>query len=206
MLKRVSLVIILLLAVHPAWGRSHPHHHAAHTADKAPAEPKPQPATDTSKSKQPPAPEAVDDPHKGSNTGLPLPRFAALKSDEVYMRVGPGTRYPIEWIYKRRGMPVEIIREFDVWRLVQDSDHVKGWMHQGTLTGRRGFLITSPQEVMRSSADEAAPAVAKLQQGVVGSLRHCDATSDWCQVKVQGIGGWLKRDQFWGIEPGEAVQ
>ncbi len=40
-------------------------------------------------------------------------------------------RYPIEWVYKRRSLPVEILR-FDVWRLVQDPDGIKGWMHQAT--------------------------------------------------------------------------
>ena len=40
--------------------------------------------------------------NKGSATGLPLPRFAALRSDEVNLRAGPGTGYPIDWVYKRR--------------------------------------------------------------------------------------------------------
>ncbi len=41
-------------------------------------------------------------------TGMPVPRFASLKSDEVNMRSGPGQRYPIVWVYKRKAMPVEI--------------------------------------------------------------------------------------------------
>ena len=52
-------------------------------------------------------------PTKGSHSGLPLPRFAALRSDEVYLRTGPGPRYPIDWVYKRRDLPLEIEREFD---------------------------------------------------------------------------------------------
>ena len=50
---------------------------------------------------------AADTPaivHKGS--GLPLPRFASLKSDEVNVRTGPGTRYPVDWVFKRKSMPV----------------------------------------------------------------------------------------------------
>ncbi len=84
---------------------------------------------------------APAEPAKGSNTGLPLPRFASLKTDEVNLRTGPGLRYPIEWVYKRRDLPVEIQREFEVWRLVADQEGVKGWVHQATLVGRRTFVV-----------------------------------------------------------------
>ena len=53
------------------------------------------------------------------------------------MRLGPGTRYRIDWVYKRRDLPVEIEREFDVWRWVRDADGIQGWVHQATLMGRR---------------------------------------------------------------------
>ncbi|MFT8731300.1 MAG: SH3 domain-containing protein [Acetobacter fabarum] len=89
------------------------------------------------------APDAgvQNDPAKGSVTGLPLPRYAALRSDEVNMRAGPGQRFPILWVYHRRGMPVRVEREFDVWRLVEDPSGQKGWMQQATLAGGRDFLI-----------------------------------------------------------------
>ena len=118
-------------------------HGATHPQKPPPKPPAAAPAP------QPPAPPPPEPPKpteaetaKGSNTGLPLPRFAALRSDEVNLRAGPGTRYPIEWIYKRRELPVQIQREFEVWRLVQDPDGIKGWVHQATLTGRRSFIVT----------------------------------------------------------------
>ena len=52
--------------------------------------------------------------------GLPVPRFVTLRSDEVNVRTGPGERYPIEWVFTRKGMPVEILAEFDVWRKIRD--------------------------------------------------------------------------------------
>jgi len=45
-------------------------------------------------------------------TGLPLPRFVSLRAAEVNLRTGPGVRYPIDWVYHRRGLPVEVIDEF----------------------------------------------------------------------------------------------
>ncbi len=93
-------------------------------------------------------------PVKGSNTGLPLPRFASLKTDEVNLRTGPGLRYPIEWVYKRRDLPVQIEREFEVWRLISDQEGVKGWVHQATLVGRRTFVVTGGEHTIRTAASE----------------------------------------------------
>ncbi len=149
----------------------------------------------------PPVPADV-----GTNTGLHLPRYASLKSDDVNMRVGPAERYPVIWTYKRRELPVRIEREFDIWRLVEDMDGVKGWVHQATLTGRRTFVITGKQDrVVRADASASADAVAILKPGVVGRIRSCDAAKDWCQVQVGDYRGWLQRSDVWGVDAGEAV-
>jgi SH3-like domain-containing protein len=200
----------------------HPVHHPAHPA-KPPAKPTPvvrTPASPAHVAPHPPPHPAVvpaptpapapdpapAEPAKGSNTGLPLPRFAALKTDEVNLRSGPGLRYPIEWVFKRRDLPVEIQREFEVWRLVSDSEGTKGWVHQATLIGRRSFVVTGTEQTMRADAQDTARAVAILKPGVIGRLRSCEAAAAWCQVQVADYHGWLKRDAFWGIYPGEAVQ
>jgi SH3-like domain-containing protein len=168
------------------------------SAPPPPAEPKvaePAPAT---AEKPPEAP-------KGSATGLPLPRFAALRSDEVNLRAGPGTRYPIDWVYKRRDLPVQIEREFEVWRLIRDPDGTQGWVHQATLTGRRTFVVRGETRPLLRKPDDTGDPVAELKPGVVGIIRSCDATSAWCQVQVGEYRGFLKRDEFWGIKPSEAV-
>jgi SH3-like domain-containing protein len=153
----------------------------------------------------PAAPAAPAGPPKGTATGLPLPRFAALRSDEVNLRAGPGTRYPIDWVYKRRDLPVEIEREFEVWRLVRDPDGVKGWVHQATLTGRRTFIVTGAERILRAAPSAEAAAVAKLKPGVIGRFLHCGAGADWCRVQVEEYRGWLQRQDFWGSLEGEAI-
>ena len=49
-----------------------------------------------------------------------LPRFVSLRSDQVNLRVGPGENYPIQWVLTRKEMPVEIIKEFEHWRMIRD--------------------------------------------------------------------------------------
>ena len=151
-----------------------------------------------------PVPEPAE-PAKGSSTGLALPRWVSLRADEVNMRSGPGTRYPVEWVYRRRDLPVEIEREFEVWRLIKDQDGVVGWVHQATLVDRRSFVVIGKQAVLRSSAADDASAVASLQPGVVGRIRSCAAGQDWCQMQVGNYRGWLRRTEVWGIFAGEAV-
>lgn len=165
----------------------------------------PAPAPSSAAPAEPAKPPAETDNTKGSSTGLPLPRFVSLRSDEVNLRAGPGTRYPIDWVYKRRELPVEILREFDVWRLVEDPDGTKGWVHQATLTGRRSFLVTGADATLRREPRDGAAAVAILKAGVIGRLRSCEAKSEWCHVQAGDYRGYLKRSQIWGTLPNEAV-
>ena len=154
----------------------------------------------------PPAPPPAPTDAKGKETGLPVPRFASLKTDEVNLRSGPGARYPIEWVYKRRELPVQIEREFDAWRLISDPEGVKGWVHQATLTGRRTFMVTDSEQVLRADPQDSAAPVARVKPGVIGRFRTCEPSAAWCQVQVGDYRGWLKRNGLWGIRPGEAVQ
>lgn len=167
---------------------------------------KPDAAKPDAKADAPAAGPAGADPQLGSMTKQPLPRWASLKTDEVNIRSGPGSRYPIQWVYHRTMLPVQIEREFDNWRLIEDQEGVKGWAHTATLTSRRGFVVRPGAErVMRRSPAEDASAVARLQAGVVGRLRACEAQAAWCEVQVQGYRGWMRRDDIYGLSPGEAV-
>jgi SH3-like domain-containing protein len=134
-----------------------------------------------------------------------LPRWASLRSEEVNLRVGPGMNYKIDWVYHRRDLPVQIEREFEVWRQIEDQDGVKGWVHQATLTGRRGFVVKDAERVLRRAAAEDAPAVARLKPGVIGRIRTCEAGAAWCEVQVGDYRGFLKREEFYGTFPNEAV-
>jgi SH3-like domain-containing protein len=146
------------------------------------------------------------DPHIGSATGLPLPRFVSLRADAVNMRVGPGDAYPIQWVYHRVGLPVEVLREYDVWRLVVDVDGTKGWVHEATLVGGRRFVVIGQDPVvMRHRPLDSANAEADLMPGVIGSIERCDAGAAWCRVRVAHHRGWLPRAAFWGSLPGEEI-
>ncbi|MDE1148975.1 MAG: SH3 domain-containing protein [Azospirillaceae bacterium] len=137
-------------------------------------------------------------------SGLPVPRFVTLRSNEVNVRTGPGVRYPVEWVFVKAAMPVEITAEFDTWRRIRDVEGTQGWVHQSTLSGRRGIVVTGQlARTLRRDASSTSEAVAQLDPGVIAKLRKCK--DSWCQVDVGGFRGWLQRDEIWGVYPKETV-
>jgi SH3-like domain-containing protein len=185
-------------------GQSELRGHKAGRVAVVPAVPKPVPVA-PAPSVAPVPPVAKEAPKDTGEPPPKIPRFAALKTDETNMRKGPGQRYPIEWVYQRHDLPVEVEREYDVWRYVRDPDGVEGWVHQVTLSDRRTFVIQGKDAMLRADAKDTATAVANLKVGVIGRLRECDEGSQWCQVQVAGYKGYLRRDQFWGLLPDEVL-
>jgi SH3-like domain-containing protein len=192
----------------PAHGPVHPHKPAGAAvpaqASSRQAAPPVAPVVPQAETKAAP-PEKAADPEKPDGGAAKLPRFVSLRSDDVNMRAGPGTKYPINWVYKRRDLPVEIEREFDVWRWVRDADGIQGWVHQATLMGRRDFIVQKTDATLRAEASDTASAVAILKPGVIGRIRSCAAGSAWCEVQTGSYRGFLRRAQFWGVFPDEAV-
>ena len=74
-------------------------------------------------------------------SGLPLPRFASLKSSPINMRIGPGTEHAIQWRYLKAGLPMEIVLEYDNWRKVRDADGAEGWVYHSMLSGKRTAIV-----------------------------------------------------------------
>jgi SH3-like domain-containing protein len=142
----------------------------------------------------------------GQVTGLPVPRFVSLRGDRVNLRVGPGLRFPIEWVLQRRSLPVQVVREFKDWRAVRLPDGTGGWVHSGTISGRRTFLVNKGRpRVLRSGPSVQAQPLAHLQEQVVGHILSCAAHAAWCRVQVSGYKGFLPRETFWGTFGDEEV-
>ncbi|MFZ3234199.1 MAG: SH3 domain-containing protein [Stellaceae bacterium] len=133
-----------------------------------------------------------------------LPRFASLRSDEVNLRVGPGENYPIEWILKRKDLPVEILEEFQNWRKVQDWQGDKGWVLDRMVTGKRDVVIAGAVRALYRQPDRAAPIVARAEPGVVARLIEFQGA--WCHVEASGFKGWVQRSEVWGVYPDETLQ
>jgi len=161
----------------------------------------------------PPAPaanssadESSDEDPKAAGAGLPIPRFVSLRTNPINLRTGPGVRYPVDWVYVRRQLPVEVIGEFDTWRRIRDQDGAEGWVHQSMLSGKRTAVVRGTAQGLKRAGEDSAEVVTTLDAGVIVNLLRCPVESGYCRVEVENIQGWLKRDQVWGVYPGEVVQ
>ena len=139
-------------------------------------------------------------------TGLPLPRYVSLKSSRVNMRIGPGREYRVQWLYVKRGLPMEIIQEYDNWRKVRDAEGNEGWMLHSLLSGERTAIVApwdrgGEMVSVHLEPDERASLIAKVEPGVVATIRECE--SGWCELRTRGVRGFVKQTALWGVYPGE---
>lgn len=132
---------------------------------------------------------------KGS--GLPVPRFVTLKSDEVNMRVGPGREYPLSWVYKQKNLPLKVIAEFDTWRKVIDHEGTIGWVHSQLVGLKRYALIQSRLTKLHRKPDSTSPVLAVADKGVLLELQICEP--QWCRVASDSVRAYVRRDDIWGV-------
>ncbi len=124
-------------------------------------------------------------------------RMVSLNADEVNVRAGPGIRFQVKWVFRRKGMPLEVLAEYETWRKIRDWEGAEGWVHRAMLSSRPTVLVVRPEVTMRRNPEETAPAVARLAEGMVARLAGC--AQGWCQIEVEDYEGWVRREGLWGM-------
>ena len=138
-----------------------------------------------------------------ASSGDVVPRYASLHADKVFLRKGPGDRYPVDWVFVRRGWPVEILGAFDHWRRVRDWQGTEGWIHEKMIANRREVVVTGDIRGIRRSPDMGAALLARAEPGVMAQLLECRA--GWCRIEAGDITGWIERSNVWGVYPTENI-
>ena len=145
---------------------------------------------------------------------LPVPRFASLKSDKVQLHHGPGAEFPVAWVFRRAGLPVEITRETDAWSEVRDAEGTTGWVWTTALSRRRTALVLPGQKKAEQGQQETVPlrdddstdasTIANLEAGVLASIIDCNGR--WCRVSVGTFRGYVEQSKLWGTQQGEVIK
>ena len=138
---------------------------------------------------------------RGPVTNLPLPRYVSMKASEGNVRRGPSLTHRIDWVFKRRGMPLEITAEYGHWRRVRDQDGAGGWVHYALLSGVRTVLIQEDMLTVHAHPNPQAQVTAAFEYGVVARLGNC--SEGWCEITAGGYSGWAPKDKLWGVAPDE---
>lgn len=137
-------------------------------------------------------------------SGEPVPRFASLKADEVNVRQGPGRGHKIKWVFKKLGLPVKIISEYEEWREIEDHAGATGWVFQGLLSRRRTAVTLDPQLEGKAyislyeEAEATGTPIAQLGKDVIGHVLTC--TGAWCRLAInKKLKGWVLQSHLWGL-------
>ena len=140
-------------------------------------------------------------------SGLPVPHFVSLKAEKVNVRRGPSSDHPVAWVFQRKGLPVEIVAEFENWRRIRDSEGEEGWILQSMLAGKRMAVVApwrgQQMTALHSAAVKSSSVRANLAAGAMGEVANCDGK--WCEITAGGYDGFVQQDMLWGVYPGETV-
>ncbi|WP_370188065.1 SH3 domain-containing protein [Qipengyuania sp.] len=127
-----------------------------------------------------------------------VPYWATIRASVLNLRVGPSADYKIDWVYRRPGLPVKVIRLMEGWRLIEDPDGARGWVVARLLSPDRGAIVIGEGlAAMRAGASADAALKWQVEPGVVGVLGDCD--DGWCEFAVENRRGYVLESRLWGV-------
>ncbi len=134
------------------------------------------------------------------NTIKEVDYFASLRSAETNVRAGPGQNYPIKFTYKLRGIPMQVISEYDNWSEIRDYEGQSGWVTNSLLTKKRTLMVRTAKSFinLHSKNNEKSHIIYRLENNVIGDYIKC--VEDWCGIKVGKKKGWVQKKELWGNE------
>ena len=134
----------------------------------------------------------------GQVTGYKIPRFVTLKSDEVNVRIGSSTNYPIILKYITKNMPIEITDEYERWRKIRDIDGNEGWIRKDLLKGDRFIIIIkSDKSKIYMFSKPNGITIGEIGELNIARIKVCLKT--WCKIKFESHTGWINKKNLWGV-------
>jgi len=135
-----------------------------------------------------------------THSKLPVPRFVSLKFGRVNGRQGPSLKHPVLWQYRRKGLPLVVVAEMDIWRKVKDIHGDESWVRSSSLSGTT-MAITISETTLRSRPKDSARISAVANSNALLEVGKCNE-QNWCKVtSSQGLKGWTERENLWGAGP-----
>lgn len=133
-------------------------------------------------------------------SGMEVPRYVSLKYGEVNARVGPDEEHRLLWIYKAKGLPVQVVAETREWRRICDPEGNLAWVHKRTTDGRRTAMrVQATPLPLRAQPKAGARVSAYLAGRATANLDKCE--KGWCKLKADGESGWAPENEIWGAAP-----
>ena len=132
------------------------------------------------------------------------PYWASIASGEAMVRTGPGRNYPGTWLYKRRDLPVRVLKVYSSWRLIEDPGGTRGWMLVTLLSDQRTAMVKpGAPRAIHEKRDRASRVAYLAEPGVVGRIEACDGA--WCKFSVGRRAGWIGLSDIYGLSIAETI-
>ncbi len=128
-----------------------------------------------------------------------FPRAASLKKSEVNVRAGPGTRYPILWVFERKGWPVLLLTRFDNWYKIRDIEGEEGWVYLSMISSARTAVISHGEPAALYKKPDSPEKILRFENGVIVNLLTCAPTL--CEVDYIGTEGWVEKNRLLTVHP-----
>ena len=141
----------------------------------------------------------------GKVTGLEIPRYISLKSDDANIRVGPNKNYPITIKYIKKNYPLKVLEEYEDWRKVVDFQKNFGWIHKSLISGTRTGIILSKDNTnieLLNTLD--GNIIGEIGKGNIVYLEKCKI--NWCLVSAGNFRGWINKKYIWGVKKKEIIK
>ena len=146
----------------------------------------------------------VSNANIGKETGLEIPRYVSLKSDDANIRVGPSKNYPIEIKYIKKNYPLKVLDEYEEWRKVEDFNSNIGWIHKSLISGiRTGIVLSNDNKAIKLLNTLNGNVIGEIGKGNIVFLEKCKI--DWCLVSIGDFEGWMDKNYIWGVKEKEKI-
>ena len=147
----------------------------------------------------------VSNANVGKETGLEIPRYVSLKSDDANIRVGPSKNYPIEIKYVKKNYPLKVLEEYEEWRKVEDFNNNIGWIHKSLISGiRTGIVLSNDSKNIKLFNTLSGSVIGEIGMGNIVFLEKCKI--DWCLVSSGNFKGWMDKKYIWGVKENEIIR
>ena len=123
-------------------------------------------------------------------------KFLSLKNDEVNVREGPSTDYPIKLVYNKKFLPVQILDSWDNWKKIRDFEDNSGWIHVSLLSGKRTAINKLKNSIIFTSNTIYSKPLARVDKGRLLFIKKCKLL--WCKVSSGKYIGWIQKKSLWG--------
>ena len=140
----------------------------------------------------------------GKETGLEIPRYVSLKSNDANIRVGPSKNYPIEIKYIKKNFPLKVLEEYEDWRKVEDFQKNFGWIHKSLISSSRtGIVLSNDNKTIKLLNTLNGSVIGEVGKGNIVFLEKCKI--DWCLVSSGNYKGWINKKYIWGVKEKEII-